>query len=141
MTEPIDLDADNLLDREPLDPAILTEFCELEASIKLDRERLDELKAVLVDYVGVKDGTLTMITHVHKVTTVGKLTRTLDDEEWLQVRGEIPEDCQPITETMVLKLDAKAASALENSRPDLYALLCRAITTKPGKPTVKVKAL
>ena len=141
MTEPIDLDAENMLDREPLSLAVLTEFCELEELLKDGRERMDELKALIVDRVGGKPGTLTLITEGHKITTQGKLNRTLSEEDWLEVRDQIPEDCQPVTVSTVFKLDNKAAAALENSRPDLYALLCRAVTTKPAKPTVKVKPL
>jgi hypothetical protein len=141
MTDVIDLDAENILDREPLDPAILVEFCELDASMKLDRERMEELKAILIDRVGVKNGTLSLITQGHKITTQGKLNRTLCEEDWLAIRDQIPEDCRPVNEAWVLKLDAKAAAALENSRPDLYAIVCRAITTKPAKPTVKVKPI
>jgi len=141
MTDPIDLDANNPMDREPLDTALLVEFCELEASIKQDKQRMDELKALLVARVGVKDGTLSLITQGYKITTTGKHNRSLDVGEWQLIRDQIPEDCQPITESTVLKLDNKAAAALENAQPELYALVCRAITTKPGKPTVKVVAM
>jgi len=137
----IDLDADNILDREPLDPAVLREFCDLVESMQHDKQRLEELKGIIVDRVGVKNGTLTLITQGFKVTTQGKHNKTLDPEEWQAIKDQIPPDHQPVTESLVCKLDNKAAAALENARPDLYALLCRAITTKPSKPTVKVSPL
>ena len=134
----IDLNAESPMDREPLDPAVLVEFCALVESMQQSKERLDELKALLVDRVGVKNGTLTLITQGYKISTTGKHNRTLDPDEWQAIKSQIPPDHQPVNESLVCKLDNKAAAALENARPDLYAILCRAITTKPSKPTVKV---
>ena len=72
-----------------------------------------------------------------KVTITGKLTRTLDQAAWEEVKSEIPESLWPIK--VKQELDTTGVKYLMANEPQIYALVSKAITTKPAKTAVEVK--
>lgn len=73
----------------------------------------------------------------HVVVVRCELDRKLDAERWAQVEHEIPEDRRPVE--LKPQLVMKGVRWLADHDPENYARLCRAMTTKPAKPSFKVE--
>lgn len=111
---------------------------ELKAAEDDFRKRRIEAEQAILAAVGVKEeGTTTEKTAFFKVTTTGKLTRSLDAAAWESVRGDFPDALAPVTYKPAL--DLRQLRALEKANPALYAKACECITTKPAKPAVSVE--
>lgn len=73
-----------------------------------------------------------------KVTITGKQSYKADMEQLMQLCGSLPPAMRPLkTET---KLDETGAKYLRNNEPEVWALIAPAITVKPAKTSVEVKA-
>lgn len=95
----------------------------------------DEILAI----VGAKDeGSLTVNTDHFKVTTTGRITRTLDAKKVDNL--SLPAPLLARLFTWQPKLNLREARYVENNEPDHWKVLATAITTKPGKASVKVEA-
>jgi len=73
-----------------------------------------------------------------KVTITGKQTYTADMEKLHAICAKLPEDMRPI-KTKV-ELDQTGAKYLRANEPAIWAQLAQAITVKPAKTGVEVKA-
>ena len=94
----------------------------------------------IIELMGVKEeGATTEKTGFFKVSTVGKLTRSLDPEAFLAIRDQIPDTISPVE--FAPKLNLKKLHALEQANPDVYRLMASCITTKAAKAAVKVELL
>ena len=77
-----------------------------------------------------------------KVTFTAKLNRTVDEKNWLLIKDSVPVNLQAVVEEKTTyKVTDKGARWLEQNNPDVYALVSKAITTKPAKVAVKVEAI
>lgn len=73
-----------------------------------------------------------------KVTITGKMTYSADMPLLVQLCAALPEQLRPIkTKT---ELDSTGAKFLRNNEPEAWAILAPAITMKPAKPSVEIKA-
>lgn len=72
-----------------------------------------------------------------KITVTGKLNRTLDAATWAELESVIPEALRPVVYKPSLEL--KGLRYLENNEPDIFAIVSKAITTKPAKPSISIK--
>ena len=112
------------------------ELQEIKANVKREEERL---KDALCAFVGVKrKGTITIEQSGFKLSTVGKISRSVKSDVWKTLRDEIPEALWPVRETLKLEPDTVKINALEAANPELWAKCAQAFVTKPGKPTLKV---
>lgn len=73
-----------------------------------------------------------------KVTITGKVTYSADMEKLQEICAKLPEDMRPI-KTKV-ELDSTGAKYLRANEPAVWAKLAKAITIKPAKTAVEVKA-
>ena len=77
-----------------------------------------------------------------KISFTAKLNRTVDVDKWLEIKAQVPENLQAIVEEkLTYKVTDKGARWLEENNRDVYALVSKAITTKPAKVAVKVEAI
>lgn len=77
-----------------------------------------------------------------KITFTAKLNRTVDVDKWLEIKSQVPENLQAVVEEKVTyKVTDKGARWLEENNRDVYALVSKAITTKPAKVAVKVEVI
>jgi predicted transcriptional regulator len=77
-----------------------------------------------------------------KITFTAKLNRTVDVDKWLEIKAQVPENLQAVVEEKVTyKVTDKGARWLEENNRDVYALVSKAITTKPAKVAVKVEVI
>lgn len=100
------------------------------------REAEDEI----ANLVGIPtDGTKMVKIDTHKVSVVHRPRRTLDLETYDRIVVDLPESARPVRTK--LELDVEALKKLAVDDPDNYAVMIQAVTTKPGRPTVKVEVL
>lgn len=98
-----------------------------------------EIEAEIVAALGAKtEGSATHNLADFKVTTTGKLTRTLDAVVWESIAAQIPAEFRPVTLVQSHKVDDAGCRWLAENRPELWAIASKAITTKPAKTSVAV---
>jgi hypothetical protein len=98
-------------------------------------------EARVMGLLGCKEeGSQSTKTTWYKITTAGSLDRALVDNY-----GAVLDDLPPEIFNALIKhkptLDVRALKALATNNPDAYRIACRAIVTKPAKPSVKVELL
>lgn len=102
-----------------------------------NKRRID-IENQIVALTGKRDeGAQTHDIDGYKIAVTGKVTRKMDWDKWLEVRGQIHENLWPVK--MKPELDEKGVKWLQNNEPDIYALL--PIEVKPAKTAVEVKAV
>lgn len=76
------------------------------------------------------------------ITTTGKVSRTIDSDAMDAVFKELGNN-DLFVKIFTLKpaLDLKFYRALKDANPDAYAIASKAVTAKPGKPSVSVKPI
>lgn len=94
----------------------------------------------IIAAVGVRDeGSQTTKTAFYKVTTKGSLLRSLDEKAWREIRDQVPDAIADQVVTYKPSLSAAGVKFIELNEPQLYRLIARAITVKPGKAAVSVE--
>lgn len=94
----------------------------------------------IIKIMGCKDeGSFTYKTDQYKVTTLGKLNRSVDWKAYAKIENLFNEGNQPVKHK--LELDTKKLKELEKASPQDYALMTKVITTKPYKPAVSFSKL
>lgn len=78
------------------------------------------------------------LTNGLKVTVTGKMSYKADMAKLLAICGELPENMRPLK--VETKLDETGAKYLRNNEPEVWAQLAPAITVKPAKTSVEIKA-
>ena len=103
-------------------------------------KRRVEIEQILIDRLGAKpEGSSTHdLANGLKITLTGKMSYSADMDMLLQLASNLPPNMRPIkTEP---KLDETGAKYLRNNEPDVWALIAPAITIKPAKTSVTIKA-
>ncbi len=94
----------------------------------------------LIEQLGVADEGSQSFTGVeYKITTTGRLNRTLDTSRLEQLTENLPQDVMKACIRYKPELVTSALKALQQLNPQHYSVLSSAITTKPGKAAVKVE--
>jgi hypothetical protein len=73
-----------------------------------------------------------------KLTITGKMTYSADMELLMQLCNYLPENMRPIK--VEPKLDDTGAKYLRNNEPEIWQTIAPAITIKPAKTSVTIKA-
>jgi hypothetical protein len=90
----------------------------------------------LIELVGLKEeGTMTVKTHWFKVSTTGKLTRSVDQT------SAMPVELWRMISRVKSELDVSALKKLATENPDAYREAVKHITTTPAKPSAKVELI
>lgn len=104
------------------------------------RMEMDQAEQALLDAVGAKEeGSTTIPVGNYKVTTTGKINRSLDAEAWDQIKTQIPE---PLANRLVRykpDINLREFRYVETNEPDWFAIIAKAVTSKPAKASVKVE--
>lgn len=114
------------------------------AKRKLSRAQEDvrEAEAMIVKAVGARsEGSFTVQCDNFKVTTTQPITRTVNKVSLDAIRREFPEDLFQAMFDYKPALNVKLFKECEHLRPEVFALACKAVTSKPGKVAVKVDSL
>ena len=120
--------------------ALALENCKAQiASLKKNELILEQ---AIVDAVGVKcEGSHTKKTQFFKVTTTGKLSRTVDQEKVEALRAMIPAEAFESLFNFKPSLNTKSLRDIKELHPEIYAIIQTAITSKAAKPYIKVARL
>lgn len=82
------------------------------------------------------EGSITHKVDPYKVTLSQPIYRKMDWEMWATIKGDIPAELWPVK--MKLEVDDAGCRWMMENRPDLWAIVAKAITATPGKIGVKV---
>lgn len=106
------------------------------------KTQLDQAEAALVAAVPCElEGSLTTESDFYKITTTGKLTRTLDEKKLAEVQAAVPTGVYERVIRYKPELSIRDYRYLENNEPEFFRVLAEAVTTKPAKTSVKVERL
>lgn len=94
----------------------------------------------IITMLGHKDegSQTTELTNGLKITVTGKMTYSADMPALMQLCGDLPENMRPI-KTKV-ELDQTGLKYLKNNEAEIWKHLSIAITMKPAKTSVEIKA-
>ena len=99
---------------------------------------ITDIDKKLIAIIGFEqEGSRSMDATHFKVTTQGKLTRTVDEVKWAAIEQQIPEHLRPVKTKQVV--DLKILRALEMAQPELYRYVCGALITKPATTSIKIQ--
>lgn len=108
-----------------------------EAKKREEEAAADRLKieAEIIASMGAKpEGSQSERAGIYKVTTTGKVKRSMDWARWEIVKHQIPAQFHPIKTK--LELDEKGVKYLQTAEPEIYKKL--PITVEPAKTAVTV---
>lgn len=108
--------------------------------VEFARQQLDDAERALLASVPVElEGSTTTATEFYKITTTGKLTRTLDPDALAQVRVVVPDAVFLRVIRFKPELSLRDYRYLEANEPAFYRAFADCITTKPAKTAIKVE--
>lgn len=109
----------------------------LESKANKDRVAIEEK---IIALIGAKEegASTTELSSGMKLTITGKLSYKADMAVLQEICAKLPEEFRPIKTEV--KLDETGAKFLRNNEPAIWAKLAKAITVKPAKTSVEVKA-
>ena len=111
---------------------VIAKECEVQA-----KELREEAERRLLNLIDVKPGdTKTATALNYSVTVKAGLNQRVDQAMAVEIIGELPDE----QDALVVRYDLSLTGlkAMERYYPEAVAILRRAITTKPAKPTIKV---
>ncbi len=101
-------------------------------------KRRDLAKAIQALTGHSKEGQSTYEDDTVKVTVKAPLIRSMDWAKWDEVRDQITEDLWPVQMKPVL--DEAGVKWLEANHPEAFAVVCQAMTIKPGAVQITIKS-
>lgn len=106
-------------------------------------QREERLKREILDLVGYHEERAhsVVINDRWKVTTQGRINRTIDTRQWESVEQKIPEGIAKRVVKLKPSLNLRELRFIQNNEPELYRIIATAITAKPGKPSLTVEEL
>lgn len=112
------------------------------AGLAAARQEMERAEEALLSAVGAKEeGTTSLTVGNYKVSTVGKINRTLDAGAWEEIRKHVPE---PLANRLVRykpEINMRELKFIQTNEPAFYAMVAPAITSKPAKTAVEVKEI
>ena len=125
---------------------ILTELDELSYKWKeckrieeeANKKRLEVEKTILSYIEGKEEGTVTKKTNYYKISVIYGIDRKVDSEIASSLSSELGDEYERIFKWEA-KIDIKEMRFLVEKKPDVYALVAKAMTSKPKKPSFKIE--
>jgi len=124
--------------QETLDQ-LAVEHLEAKKAVAEAKARLQAVDDRIVEIVGLKDeGSFSLEVDFHKITTTQPLTRSVNKTTAQEIYRQLPRDLADGIFDWKPSLNLKLFRQLAKYQPDYHALISKAVTTKLGKPQVKV---
>lgn len=119
---------------------LVTKLIEAKAAEADANARRIEIESEIIARLGSKEeGSQTHeLTNGFKITITGKMTYSADMPLLMQLAGALPENLRPIK--MDPKLDDTGAKYLRMNKPEIWRMIAPAITIKPAKTSLTIKA-
>lgn len=102
-----------------------------------NKERLEVEKTILSYLDGKEEGTVTKKTDYYKISVTYGIDRKVDSEIASSLSSELGDEYERIFKWEA-KIDIKEMRFLVEKKPDVYALVAKAMTSKPKKPSFKI---
>jgi len=96
----------------------------------------------IIEVMGHKEeGAQVSTSEYFKVTTTGKLTRSIDADKLAAVQSAVPTYIFERVINYTPKVNTRELKYIRQNEPELYKYFATAITVKPAKTAVKVETL
>lgn len=111
------------------------------AELTAAKSEMEQAEAALLKAVGhqVEGSSSFVIADKYKITTTGKINRTISAPLWNEIKNKIPE---PLANRLVQykpSLNLRELRYVELNEQDWFKIIAPAITAKPAKPSIEVK--
>lgn len=111
-------------------------------NLKRAQEAVDKAAKAVIDAVGLEqEGSFSVQCDHYKVTTTQPINRSVNKSLAVDLRREIPEDIWEAMFEFKPSLNVRLFKDCKELRPEVFNLVQRAVTSKPGKPQLKIEAL
>lgn len=119
---------------------LVEQYLGAQANLRVAQKILANAEQAILEHFGHKDeGTMSVhVADKYKVSTVGKINRTVSAEVWDEVKGSIPESLADRLVRYKPELNLRELRYVELNEPEWFASIAKAITSKPAKPSVKI---
>jgi hypothetical protein len=87
------------------------------------------------------EGANTLLSDAYKVTITTKVNRSVDQEKLAEIAKQVPGEFGKRLIRWKPDLVLSELRYIEANEPQVYAIVAQAITAKPAKPSVEVKAV
>ena len=112
------------------------------AQLKMVQGHIHKAEQAIIDAVGVREeGSFSVNCDAYKVTTTQPVSRSVNADLAKDLMLELPKDIADAIFTWKPSLSVRVYKELEKYQATTFAQISRAITSKPGKVSVKVESL
>lgn len=106
------------------------------------QEDVREAEVAIVNAVGAEDeGSFTVRCDNFKITTTQPIGRTVNKTTALAIARELPPDIWEAMFDFKPSLNVRLFKECQHLRPEVYSLVAKAVTSKPGKIAVSVEVI
>lgn len=106
------------------------------------QEDVREAEVAIIAAVGAEDeGSFTVRADHFKITTTQPISRTVNKTTVLAISRELPPDIFEAMFDFKPSLNVRLFKECEHLRPEIYRLVSKAVTSKPGKIAVAVEVI
>ena len=121
---------------------LCNELNHLKQTEKNLKQKIDSVSSQIISMVGHEtEGATRVESDVFKITTTGKLNRTIDQSSLQAVQDAIPAPLFLKAIKFKPSIDLKGLRYLENNELETYKMLSNAIITKSGKTSLTVEVI
>lgn len=126
----------------PIDVAAAALLAAKEAERAATEARIDAEQALIALAGDLKaEGANTLLSDAYKVTITTKITRSVDQARLAEIASQVPGEFGKRLIRWKPDLVMSELRYIEHNEPQVYAIVAQAITAKPAKPAVEVKAV
>lgn len=125
---------------EPTLDQLAATYLAEKAKLAAQQRAVRDAEDALIKHVGTKDeGSFTVHSDRFKITTSQPITRKVEPSLAKQLYDQIPSDLYAGLFEWRPSLSVKVYRELEKYQPEVFDLVSKAVTSKAGKPFVKVE--
>lgn len=122
--------------------SLVHQYVMAKAELTVAKHELEQAEEALLSQLDTKEeGSTTIKIGNYKVTTTGKITRSLDGAAWDEIRKHIPE---PLANRLVRykpDINLRELKFVQANEPAYYAMIAPAITSRLAKTSLEVKEI
>lgn len=126
----------------PINAAARALLAAKEAERRATDARIDAEQALIALAGDLKaEGANTLLSDAYKVTVTTKINRSVDQARLAEIASQVPGEFGKRLILWKPDLVLSELRYIERNEPQVYAIVAQAITAKPAKPSVEVKAV
>jgi len=126
-------------EKQPTLDELAAAHLEAKENLAAAQAKLNAINEQIVQVVGTKDeGSFSVDGDSYKITTTQPITRSVDSKLAKDVYAKLPRDIADGIFSWKPSLNLKLFRELEKYQPEHFKAVARSVTSKPGKPQIKV---